>query len=182
MTSESSVKECFIEIGAKRHIKNTVFRNEKRIDIREYDDAFPTKKGVSMTLQSWADLVGLADTIEQKVTELARGLRVQEKYHIGHNIFVSMNSDFNNCVDIRHWWLPESSDEERGEVKATKRGLALSIPQWHKLRDCMKVLPDYLPELKDMKTCALSDSHQNQLGYLKCNHCNPNGERLWTEF
>lgn len=164
--------QCFIEIGPKRFVKNTVFRDEQRIDIREYSGlaGFPTKKGISLKLYNWVDLVSWADSIEAKVIELVRGLTVKQKWHLGSNIFASIDSEFNNCIDIRQWFLPEGEND----VMPTKKGIALPISQWHNLRDTIGPMEKFIPELAQLEPCNLSDDHKNEIGFLRCNHCSPN--------
>ncbi len=172
MTSDGDCN-CFLEIGHLRHVKNTVFQGEKRIDIREYtEQKFPTKKGISLTLQNWVDLGDIADDIEEAILAMDRGFTISQKWHIGRNVFVSIDSEFSDkYVDIRRFFLPEG---ER-VIKPTKKGIALLIPQWHKIRDTFQVMANFVPALNTMQACNLSDSHQNQQGYIDCNHCTPNG-------
>ncbi|KAJ8300698.1 hypothetical protein KUTeg_022217 [Tegillarca granosa] len=79
--------------------------------------------------------------------------------HLGGNVYISVSKDY-PFVNIRQFWKPKKCDD----VKPTRKG------------DTSEVLPDFISEFKDRLPCWMGDDHLNQLGFIYCTECNPNGE------
>lgn len=100
---------CNIELGNHRYVKVTEWKDEVRIDIREWETEngmrVPTRKGISLPLQRWKLLV---DNFES----LDRALQEKSTYasHIGGNVYASVRPN-NVCLDIRKHWLPPNQTE-----------------------------------------------------------------------
>ena len=88
------------------------WQGELRVDIREWKDDKPTRKGISLTLmrwKNWLDQLEYADkALENKPSYM---------YHLGGNVFCKIGEN-SVCVDIRQCWKPQA------EVVPTKRGYA----------------------------------------------------------
>ena len=64
---------CNIELGNDRFVKATEWKDEVRIDIREWDiqdgKKNPTKKGISLPLHRWKMLVDMFEFLDQTRTD-----------------------------------------------------------------------------------------------------------------
>jgi hypothetical protein len=98
-----------------------------------------------------------------------QGHNATASFHLGGNFFMSKSEGW-YTVDIRKWWLPEKETE----VKPTKKGIALKIPEWRRLFESIEVIQGHIPEMAQVIPCNIQEDHQNQLGYLRCPECNPN--------
>lgn len=164
---------CNIELGNCRYIQTTVWNDEPRIDIREWqtEDAkrIPTRKGISLKLQRWKLLVEAFDSLDKALKE-----KSTYSSHIGGNVYASVKAD-NVCVDIGQHWLPPNQTE----VVPSKKGITLRPAEYEKLKDVSSVIGDFLPDLNSIVPCPYQSDHMNQLGFLKCPECNPDNYTEW---
>ena len=137
---------CNIELGNDRFVKATEWKDEVRIDIREWDihdgKKNPTKKGISLPLHRWKMLVDMFEFLDQTRTD-----NREYNTHLGGNVYVSVQPN-NVCVDIRQHWLPPNQTD----VVPTKKGITLRPGEYAKLKDSASVLGDFffVPELSSV--------------------------------
>jgi hypothetical protein len=77
---------------------------EIRIDIREYQNGFPTKKGISLPLGCWKILT--SDTI---VIDEALEKRTEHSLHLCRNVYCKV-AENNVCMNIRQYWCAPDQD------------------------------------------------------------------------
>ena len=82
-----------------------------RVDVREWKDDKPTKKGISLNLMRWKNWVDYAEYLDQ-------GLRFKKNYksHLGWNVYCTVTEGM-ACMDIRQYGKPYK------EEVPTKKGL-----------------------------------------------------------
>ncbi|XP_063411141.1 uncharacterized protein LOC134694076 [Mytilus trossulus] len=160
---------CNIELGNDRYVQATEWKDQLRIDIREWETKngkrMPTKKGISLPLNRWKMLVDSFDYLDQALVE-------NNTYttHVGGNVYASITTN-SVCVDLRKNWLPPNQTE----VVPTKKGITLRPMEYTKLKEAVSVIGDFVPELNTVVPCPFSYDHQNQLEFLRCSECNPDG-------
>lgn len=164
---------CCIEIGNSRYVRVMEWKDEVRIDIREFemkgDKLVPMKKGISIPLNRWKMLVENLEAVDQALAE-----RKAHSSHLGGNVY--MNTQVGEvCVNIRQYWLPPNQTD----TVPTRKGLTLRPSEYAKLKDVASVIGDFVPELNSVIPCIYSSDHQNQLGFLRCSECNPNNFTEW---
>lgn len=149
------------QLGNCRYIEVKEWKGELRVDLREWENGQPTKKGISLTLMRWKNLVDAIEYVDQ-------GLRNNDGYktHLGGNVYICIGAG-SVCVDIRQFWKPEN------EVVPTKKGLCLRPGEYQRLKELIPEVGRTLPELDGVVPCYLQSDHMNQLGALKCSECNP---------
>ncbi|XP_046573532.1 uncharacterized protein LOC124281642 [Haliotis rubra] len=165
---------CHLHLGDNVFVTAKTWDGVLNIHVRKYEvypsgKAYPTKRGIVLTLKHWLEI----PSVFIQLMEAVREGRNQAYVHIGVNVYASL--DPNGSVDLRQW----EKNDQLGVVP-TAKGIMLSPDQWKKLRDCYDVMPDFVPELKDMVPCMAQEDHQNQMGYLQCSFCNPNDYECWS--
>lgn len=100
-------------------------RGELRVDLRQWENNYPSKKGVSLNLMQYKNLLAALDlTITPAFTNDQKELQFKAakngSHHLGANVFVSARQD-NPCVDNRQYWKPSNYTT----IVPTKRGLCL---------------------------------------------------------
>ena len=85
------------------------------------------------------------DDIDANIRKLLKGAQ-DVKYHehigLGGGHYVSVTTGF-RCVDFRRWFLPH--DEH--DPKPTKKGVALRLDEWAKMRNIVETIDDNHPSL-----------------------------------
>ena len=152
-------------IGNGRYLEVAEWKNEKRIDLREWDGDKPTKKGISLTLMRWKNLVDALEFVDE-------ALEKKSAYtaHLGGNVFINIEQGC-VCVDIRQYWKPQ------GDLVPTRKGLCLRPDEYKKLKEIIPQIT--LPEMDSVVPCYLQSDHMNQMGALQCSECNPNDFHNW---
>lgn len=88
------------------------FKDEINIHIRHFTVSngrfFPTKRGVTFSLQRWLKFESLLQDIEHHLKD--NGDSKEMKWHIGGGVYVSLNPGY-PTVDIRHFWKPNDAVE-----------------------------------------------------------------------
>jgi hypothetical protein len=166
-------REQFVTVGK--------WRQQKRISVRQYlrfrgaDKLYPSKKGISMTVDNLIDLMYQKERITDalKLVEDEDG-EVSFRHHIGRNIFVTVDTG-REYVNIRQWCLPEGAEQ----VVPTRKGICLLTEEWNALLEHATEVEKLVPEVKGGVPCAYRDDHANQVGLLSCSHCNPNTYQDW---
>lgn len=153
------------ELGNERLVKVVTYKGEHRIDLREWKEGKPTKKGISITPMRWKNFVNYLDYVDHALSE-------NETYssHLGGNVYCSVEE---GSVDIRQYWKPEE------ELVPTKKGLRLRPLEYARLKGFISDIGKALPELDAVVPCYLQSDHMNQIGALQCSECNPNDFINW---
>lgn len=164
---------CNIELGNNRFVQATEWKDQIRIDVREWElkdeKLIPTKKGISLPLHRWKLLADNMDFVDQALNE-----KRDYASHIGGNVYATVKAS-GICVDIRQHWLPPNQTE----VRPTKKGITLRPSEYNKLKDVACVIGDFVPELSSVVPCPYSSDHMNQLVFLRCSECNPDNFTEW---
>jgi len=95
--------------------------------------------------------------------------------HIGGAHYVSVTSGY-RCVDFRMWYQPYGSKD--GDIKSTKRGVALRFDEWSHLCTLVDTINTAYPSLASALPCYYDDDHMNQMGWLNCSECHPFTDNL----
>jgi hypothetical protein len=179
MLSGNDKVYCHEHLGQRCFAVAKSFKGKDYVDIRffdkrENDTYVPTKKGITLTMDQWKRLVTYhIDSVLEKTEEYGDATDVQ--IHLGSNTYVTLKGDY-KCVNIRKWFMPE--DEE--ELRPTRKGIALNFTIFSMLQE---VVPTINAALGDAyistELCEHSDSHNNQMGMLRCKTCNPNEYQDW---
>lgn len=158
---------CRFSLGNDRYVEVHEWKGELRVDIREWKDDKPTKKGISLNLMRWKNWLDQLEYVD-KALEKKRVYRC----HLGGNVFCKIGEN-SVCVDIRQFWKPQD------EVVPTKTGICLRPLEFDRLKDLLSEIGNTLPELNPVVPCFLQSDHLNQLGALQCSECNPNDFQNW---
>jgi Transcriptional Coactivator p15 (PC4) len=171
-TSEALVKETKIQLGPGmsgriRYLTAGEFDGEIKIHIREYDDRFPTKNGVTFSGVRWASLLYHMDNINEAVQKLNVNEAVDYKQHIGKGLYVCVKSDY-KCVNFRKFFLAPDGLEHPSSF-----GIALRLPEWETLKERAREIGETYPEISALTPCYQQFTHSNIITYLECRECNP---------
>ena len=152
-------------IGKGLYLFDSVFNGNTYIHVRKLlDEKIPTKDGISLTLQRCNELYMSLPNVDIAVSEMERNDGTFYRRHLGRNWYLTVQTGF-KCVDIRQFWLPEGASE----ISATRRGVSLSIPQYKELRNGLRLLDSYVPELRDVVPCYTQADHD----VAQCPECTP---------
>ena len=102
---------CSFSLGNDWYVEVNEWKWELRVDLREWKDDKPTKKGISLSLMRWKNW--------DKQIEYADAALQEKKsygYHIGGNVYCNV-AENGVCVDIRQYWKPQE------ELVPTKKGI-----------------------------------------------------------
>ena len=177
----SGAKQSFMERinlkGGDIKVTVSVWKGEPRVDIRTFEKGYATKRGVSLSLQRWYHLINLKDEIDGALMKAKNSEALVFKRHLGRNVFLELvQTRYNSYkVDIRQYFLPEGN----ADIIPTLRGVRLSVEQWQQLRSLEDKVIEHFPELKDFIPCSQREDHYNQLGFLSCQECTPNPDKVW---
>lgn len=158
---------CKYSLGNQRYVQVNEWKGELRVDIREWQDDKPTKKGIWLTLMRWKNLTDAIEYVDQTLQN-----RQTYNTHLGGNVFCNVGKG-SVCVDIRQFWKPEN------DVVPTRKGICLRPAEYSRLKELMPEIGRNLPELDAVVPCYLQSDHMNQLGALQCSECNPNDCGNW---
>ena len=150
-----------------RHTEVTEWKGELCVDLREWKDDKPTKKGISLTLMIWKNRVDYLEYADQARTE-----KQNYKSHLGGNVYCTI-TEGSACMDIRQYWKPQE------EVVPTKEGLCMRPLEYNAVKELVPEIGRALLELDGVVPCYVQSDHMNQLGALQCSECNPNDHENW---
>ena len=161
-----------VNLGRGKIIRSCVWKDEPRIDIREWGTpTHPTKNGVSLPLKRYLILRDNIHRISVALADLKKGGKVVLKEHLGRNVYAHVQTPYNG-VNIRQWFKPK----EDGDHLLPGKGIFLNSLEWNEFCKVDECMNDFVTELKDTVRCIDQTDHCNQLGYIACGECNPNGE------
>ena len=160
------MSRCTLSLGNDRYVQVTEWKGELRVDLREWIDDKPTKKGISLTLMRWKNW-------DNYVEHVDRALEDKKAYscHVGGNVYCTIDEG-SKCVDLRQYWKPEET------VVPTKKGLCLRPREYDVLKQLIPEIINTLPELNAVIPCYLQSDHMNQEGALQCTECTPNASQI----
>jgi hypothetical protein len=167
-----------LDIGNNCHVyaQKYVKTGDMYVHIRYYDTSptgkqYPSKKGIALSLDKFKRLyeeyIDEIDVALRKLEEKTED-RVFFKKHLGENIYVKVEKGY-DLVDIRKWWLPDTSMD----IHPTKKGISLQLGMWEEFKKTLPVLKRKLKkELDEVRYCEYD--HDNQMAMWQCHSCNPN--------
>ena len=153
------------DISSHKRVTVSTWNGEVRIDIRTWEDNFPNKKGLSLTLPRWKTLL----SYQEDLTKTLRGQSGDKvQYHLGGGQFATANPDYKSS-DLRQYFLPA------GAVKAhpTRKGIVLSQVEWDNLKSFVEEIKKCIPELESTQMCSERADHYFHLDSLECKECHP---------
>jgi hypothetical protein len=165
--------EYKIELG-----KSTYFQAvDDGIDIRQWwitqsGALKPSRRGVTMPLKRYVMLRDSLKELSNSLKDVCLGRNVNLKIHLGANMFASVQSPY-RCVNLRQWF------QDTNGVNRPGNGVSLTVALWDKFLLADAGLYSILPELNNTLRCMEEADHGNQLGFLKCSECNPDGFMDW---
>ncbi|OWF47106.1 hypothetical protein KP79_PYT01354 [Mizuhopecten yessoensis] len=121
---------CNLELGGKRFVQVKIWKDELRIDDREWEADEPTKKGTSLPLSRWKMLT-------YEIEKIDAALAKELSTHLGGNVRVN-----NPCGEIRQLWTPP----DRDDLGPTRKGICLRPTEYKKLKDVVRIMGDVVPE------------------------------------
>ena len=169
-----SDRRCMLHIGDNFYVVANTYKDQLTIHIREFKSSdngslYPTKKGVTFPLERWLALE-LAEPYLADCFETSGGEDEELSWHLGGGVYATKTPQY-PTVDIRHFWKPQSS-----AIRVpTKKGVVLTRRRFENLRDAIKQIREFVPELEETVPCMMQDDHQNQEGMLRCPECTPFG-------
>lgn len=158
---------CKLSLGNDRYVEVNEWKGEMRVDLREWKDDKPTKKGISLTLMRWKNWVDYLEYADQALTD-----KKNYTSHLGGNVYCTV-TEGSTCMNIRQYWRPQE------EVVPTKKGICLRPAEYTALKELVPEIGRALPELDAVVPCYMQSDHMNQLGALACSECNPNDYNNW---
>ena len=127
---------CRMSLGNDRYVEVKEWKGELRVDLREWKDDKPTKKGISLTLMRWKNWVDSLECADQT--------RAEKKPYMGHlggNVYCTVTED-SSCMDIRQFWMPKD------ELVPTKKGLCFRPIEYSALKELV-------PQIGIGQSCTL---------------------------
>jgi len=109
------------------------------------------KKSIVIPAKRWLAFVVQCDFVEKAVQQLKEKQYVKFFQHIGGGWYVSVTTGF-QCVDIRRFY------KKGDEIKPTRDGLALRLPEWNNLRPLELSLPIDVPTLAAVHLCSVEQT------------------------
>ncbi|XP_041356052.1 uncharacterized protein LOC121373453 [Gigantopelta aegis] len=107
--NEENETRCKLDLGDNVCVVAKLWKGDIAIHVRQFDEDrvkhFPTKKGVSLTMNQWLELA----TFKRETSQ-----------HLGGNVYVERSYA---GVDIRQWWYCDQ------ELKSSRRGVRLTAEQ-----------------------------------------------------
>ena len=160
------MSRCKLSLGNDRYVQVTEWKGELRVDLREWNDDKPTKKGISLTLMRWKNWVDYVEYVDEALAD-----KKAYSSHLGGNVYCTIDEG-STCVDLRQYWKPEET------VVPTKKGLCLRPSEYNVLKELIPEIDKTLPELETVVPCYLQSDHMNQEGMLQCPECTPNASEI----
>jgi hypothetical protein len=162
-----TMSRCKLELGNGRYVEVKEWKDELRVDLREWKEGIPTKKGMSMTLMRWKNWIDYIEYLNEAWMD-----KKAYSSHLGGNVYCTI-AEGSKCVDLRQYWKPEET------VVPSKKGLCLRPGEYNALKELIPEINKTLPELDAVVPCYLQSDHMNQKGALQCPECNPNDFMNW---
>jgi hypothetical protein len=123
-----------------------------------------TDKSSVFTAKRWAHFLLLIEDIDNAVDQLNARQYVSYQTHIGGTWYVSISTGF-MCINFRQFYKHPTLG-----IQPTKRGIALRLPEWKKLKEFISEEKHNFPAAEP---CYLQANHRYPEGWQHCNECNP---------
>jgi len=141
----------------------------RRLQVHENNEVFikdlATKKCAFFTPPRLKRFVGVIGDIEEQVQLSSVGKTTDYTMHIGGMWHVSVDSKF-PTVDIRRWY----KDWRAGlSPKLTRVGIALTYPNWEKLKTAIIDVENEIPAMLAVSPCW----YDSQVDQMFCEECSP---------
>jgi hypothetical protein len=116
----------------------------------------------------WASFLLLQNNIDSAIKQL-REKKDYVKYfeHFGAGWYASVTTGL-WCVDIRRFYFSNDC-----EIKPTKNGITLQLPEWTALQNLLPLLMSFTPELLMAYPCSLRADHKDLRVLSDCRECKP---------
>lgn len=145
-----------------------MWNGERRIDIRQYNGALPTKTGASLTPSRFRLLMSAKERLTSTLQSVIAGSEREEfEVHLGGMVFCYVKSPF-RCVQIRKKYL-----DKNNELRYSPFGISLKTPQWEQFSVSSEIVDANFTDIRECVPCSLQPDHSNQLAALFCKECNP---------
>jgi hypothetical protein len=125
-------------------------------------------KSLTFSGRRFAQLISFENLIDQNLSCLLAKQNVEFKAHLGGGYFVSITSGF-YCIDIRENYFHKT----KGLPCASKRGIALRLPEWRRLKEIFAEINHQFPALARIESCSTRLDHLTLEGYMSCAECHP---------
>jgi len=152
------------------HIR--IFREELTGRKNNEEILIPTKHGMVFSVEEIANLLLSIEMIEKGISTMPTEENCEVlAFHMGNGKYFRLNSFQGHIfVDFRRYWQPQD------RPIPTRNGITLRLMEWNMFVNSIDNLKRLVPELETVTPCILSESHQNQQGYMECSFCNPFGQ------
>ena len=140
------------------------------------------KKRIHLNTAQWVDLRMYAEQITTVTRVEGSEQEDERRWHLGGNVYATIKKGW-PFVDFRKFWIPEDCIRKDCmlpgdfQVRPSKHGISLTYEEWYRLTELMEPFESTIPGLKEQQSCLMD--HANQMGMLRCSHCNPNGCSTW---
>ena len=142
------VSNVSFALDNQRYVKVSEWKEEKRVDLREWEANKPTKKGISLTRMRWKNFTDGIENVDEALKD--------NKYyclHLGGNVYCTVREN-NPCVDIRQYWKPEE------EVVPCRKGLCLRPGEYLLSKKAIPKIGTAVPELNSSAVPVSERSRQ----------------------
>jgi len=165
--SKVSVQSVTVIMSLSKIVLSLDLGGTRQVQVLENNEVLikdlATKKCAFFTPPRWKCFVGLVDDIEEQLQISLVGKQINYIQHIGGTWHVSLDSKF-PTVDIRRWY-----EDSSGMVKPTRVGIALTYPNWDKLKKAIDVVENEIPAMLAVSPCW----HDSQVDRMFCDECSP---------
>jgi hypothetical protein len=153
-----------LSLGNERFVQIVEWQGESRVDIRQWNHAKPTTKGVSVSLVQFKNLTTRMDwsmslAFTQDDGKESYGTIKDASFHFAANIFLNAAKG-SPCVNIRQFWKPPNQEDS----VPTKKGLCLRPLEYKLFRERVPDMEESLQGLENVISCYMRDDHNNPLG------------------
>jgi len=147
-------------LGHSKILKVCRFNNQKRVDLRIWEEGKPTKKGVSLTVTEVKELINHLDEVMSEFSALRESGEGQNKiFPIGRSVYFSFDAAF-GCVSIRRHFTPPNTTT----ILPTRFGVSLGFEKFCRLSEI----------LRQINLCE----HSDVISLVSCGSCLP---QAWSE-
>ena len=101
-TRTVNMSRCRMSLGNDRYVEVKEWKGELRVDLREWKDNKPTKKGISLNLMRWKNWVDSLEYADQ-----VRAWKKPYMGHLGGNVYCIV-TEGSSCMDIRQITITNS--------------------------------------------------------------------------
>ena len=152
-------------LGQDLNLFDSLFNEQTYVHVRKLlRETIPTKDGISLTLQWCSELIMSLPLLDDVVSTMQQNQVTFYRRNLGGNWQVTIQSGFNR-VDIRKFWFPVGAKE----LQATRKGVSLTFDQFRELKNGLKSITSYVPELNNIVACYSDPNHD----VPNCLECTP---------